>query len=352
MKIKYKLGILGISTTIAVVVVSTFILVNSASRQTMDMNHAYMIAVTDEQLAHWGGTMDGYVRVLRTLANVMSGYENLEPEIRRDNYDEILRSVIEAEPYFLELNTVWRPNAIDGMDAQMIGRPGSTDTGQYAVNFSRELGANVINKRATGSVPQIMAHITGPNARLDRVEHPAPRTIWSGDTYLMRISVPIINPRTNEVVGMVSCQLDLAMVQPVLMQTLEDNPDIAAMSIYANNSFVIASYVPENIGQYFHEVSVVFGDRLEEARQAVQNGVDLTFYSFSPSFNSNMMIDIGAITIGNSDMTWSIMLAKSEANIMAPIWAMTRLAVIVAAIIIGRISSFVKGSRKDARPPV
>ena len=36
--------------------------------------------------------------------------------------------------------TIWKPNAVDGMDAANIGRTGLTSTGQFAPAYSRETG--------------------------------------------------------------------------------------------------------------------------------------------------------------------------------------------------------------------
>ena len=89
---------------------------------------------------------------------------------------------------------------------------------------------------------------------------------------LIRISVPIINSRTNEVVGMVSCLLDLVMIQPSILEIMDEHDDIAAMSIYANNGFIIASYLSDNIGYLLHEVPTMFGDNLSTVQNAIRNG--------------------------------------------------------------------------------
>jgi methyl-accepting chemotaxis protein len=83
----------------------------------------------------------------------------------------MLKSTLLANTNMATVYTVWKPNAVDGMDSKFIGKPGSTLTGQYASAFDR--GANgQIEQRAAADIEGAMAHITGPNAHNDRVLHP------------------------------------------------------------------------------------------------------------------------------------------------------------------------------------
>jgi methyl-accepting chemotaxis protein len=334
MKIKVKLTFIGIVMTMAVAIAISTVLVGRASSISMDLSIQSMEFLNNEQAEYWEGRINSHLRVLRTLANVMAGYESLPPEIRRDTYDEILRYTLEAEVVFYELNVVWRPNTVDGMDAQMIGRTGSTGTGQYAIVFTREQGRDMITSRTTSSVPEMMAHMQSPNAREDRIDHPFHRAVWGTDAYLLRMSVPIINAYTDELVGMVSCLLDLVMIQPTVVQVTNANPDIAAMSIYASNGFIIASYIPGNIGHMLNEVDTMFADNLQLVQNAVRNGEPLLLDGYSPSMRSATKIDLTPFSIGNAGMTWTIMLAKAESTIMAPINNMRNFAIMIAAIVI------------------
>ncbi|MCL2293656.1 MAG: methyl-accepting chemotaxis protein [Spirochaetes bacterium] len=343
MKVKYKLSFMGIGTLLIVVFVTTFVQVNYSSGLARNLSVQILSKTNDEITEYWSGRLNSHVRVLHTLANVMAGYEQLAPERRREIYDDILRNVLEAEPIFYNLVTVWRPNAIDGMDAQFIGRPGSTASGQYAVAFSRDDGVN-ITVRATSAVADMMNRIDGPNARQDWVEQPFSRRVGNRDAFLFRISVPIINPRTNQVVGMVSCLLDIHQVQSSVMRTIDRYEDIAAMTIYTNSGFIIASYLHQNVGGQLYNAPNMYGDRIQEVHQAVMRGEKYYLQGFSPSLNSKTEISLTPFRIGNSDVTWTVMLAKAEATIMAPIWKMIRTSVLVAAglmLIAALVSLFV-----------
>ena len=247
MKIKVKLTLMGIAMIAVVAIALTLLLVNQASGISMELSVESMENLASREAEYWDGRINGHLRALRTLADVMAGYENYEPQRRREMFDEMIKSVMESQAVFFEIGTIWRPNAVDGMDAQMINRVGSSPTGQYAIVFSRDEDTGEIQGRTSPSVAAIMEHINGPNARRDRVETPSSITINGEENAIIRMSVPIINPRTNQVVGMINCNLDLVAVQPSVMQAMEDNPTVAAMSIYANSGYIVASYIPDNV---------------------------------------------------------------------------------------------------------
>ena len=100
MKIKIKLTFMGIAMTVAVAAAISVVLLNRASDISMELSIEGMENLTEQQAEYWNGRINSHVRALRTLANVMAGYESLAPEIRRNIYDEMLRNVIEAEEIF------------------------------------------------------------------------------------------------------------------------------------------------------------------------------------------------------------------------------------------------------------
>ncbi|MCL1958395.1 MAG: hypothetical protein FWF68_02205, partial [Spirochaetes bacterium] len=161
-------------TTVAVV------LLMEASNISRTANLRGLRYMAKEQAQYWKGREDAYIRALNTLANVMNDYESIAPDQRRDRFDDMLHSALEAEPNMITLYTIWKPNAIDGMDSRFIGRTGSSPTGQYAMTFSQETGQIV--GRASIDIENTMAYLNGPNARKDRVDNPEPWKVRGKDT--------------------------------------------------------------------------------------------------------------------------------------------------------------------------
>ena len=181
MKLKFRLSLLVIAIVAVIVAVVSVILISEAKTVIVDDSKEIMELLAARQAEYWKGRTDGNFRVLRTLANIMSEYENMPAEERRDRFDEMLYGTILSEVNMVTLYTVWKPNALDNMDSQYIGRVGSSPTGQYGMNITRETGEMI--SRVTGDIDPSMAHINGPNARNDRMEHPIPRMVNGKNTY-------------------------------------------------------------------------------------------------------------------------------------------------------------------------
>jgi hypothetical protein len=143
-----------------------------------------------------------FFEAIHSLVAIMSDYESIPAQERRDRYDDILKTTLKSQTNFVRIFSIWKPNAIDGMDIRYIGRPGSTATGQYAMTYGRDTGEIIAMPNL--NIEETMAYINGPDARRERVK-PMSFKVNGQDVWILRIEVPIINPRTNEVVGNVGC---------------------------------------------------------------------------------------------------------------------------------------------------
>jgi methyl-accepting chemotaxis protein len=332
MKLKFRLSLLVIGIVAVVVAGISVLLLNRASAISLELNLGSLGLMGDVQAEYWKGRQERRLQLLHTLADTMSSYEKLPAASRRENFDTIMESVIETNPDLIVLYTVWKPNAIDGMDQAFIGQVGATPTGQYATAFSRE---NVQReKRITIDVNDAMAHISGPNARKERLEPPVSRMVGGRNLFLLRLMVPIINPRTNEVVGAVGCLLNIAPIQQGLEQVMKDESKIVAMSVYFDSGFVLASYVPDRIGRNLLDVDTIYGDRIQEINQTVSNGGEIQLNSYAPTLHDNVWMDLVSFQIGDSNTTWTIMVALREDYILSEVNTLTTFTILATIIVI------------------
>ena len=332
MKIKIKLSIIMIAIVGIILAVVAVVLLQQASNTSMELSKRSLDNLANQRAAYWQGREDGLYRVARTLANIFGDFEDDPVERRRDMYDSMMQSVARAETTIFQVYTVWKPNAVDGMDSRYVGRPGCTETGQYATAFRMENGQ--ANLTVTTDLVDAMAHLTGPDAKKDRYEHPVPRNIDGKDTFYFRIMVPIINHRNGEVVGGVGCLCVIDAIQPTIIQTIKDRDEISAMSVYSNNGFIIANYMPDRIGKQLLDVETIYGNNLKEVNQAVLEGRDFSCSSYSSVLKSDVEITIQSFPLGDSGKTWSIMIASTRAYILREVNEMTRFTIILAAIAI------------------
>ena len=312
MKGTLKLNIPAAAVKMVMLMGIAVLLSQCNSRELHEMRFNYMESMNDALAENLKGRQDGYIRVLRTLASIMADYENVPAEERRGRYDQMLLTVLRSEPEITAIFTVWKPNAIDGLDSRRIAYAGSGPSGQYAVTFTNDSDMIEMGAVAGADIDTIMEYINDPNAKKDHVEEPVLVQLNGRYKYLIRMTVPIVIRRTNETIGIVGCLLNIDPIQKFLEQALIYNDAIAAMAVYSNNGLILASYVPERIGKNMIDIDTIYGEHIKDAEQAVLKGMDFYCLSYSPVLRSNVEIFMTPLSIGNSDTTWSVMIAATE----------------------------------------
>jgi methyl-accepting chemotaxis protein len=328
MKIRVKLSILMIAILMVVAGSIAVLLLQHATKLSVDLSKHSLRNLATARANFWKGREDGFLQMMRGLADSMSQYENLPVENRRNRYDEILYATIANNDDFIRIFTVWKPNAIDGMDARMTSRPGSTATGQYATAWSRQYGKIVRTDNI--NVEQTMAIITGPNARKDRVDYPTAYNVDGKDTLVFRMGVPITNPNTNEVVGAVCCMLTVLPMQVRLEAAVAAAEELYGNVLYSGDGTIMASFLPERVGKKLIDVEAHYGQFKEQANRAVLEGKPFECKSYSPALKEDLHMFIMPFQIGNSDNTWAIMLGSADSYIMREVKDITHFTVILA----------------------
>jgi len=294
---------------------------SQASNITLNMSKQKTMYMARQYAQVWDGKIDGYIKVLQSLSNVMNFYENLIPESRRREYENTMVSVFEDMPEFVRMFTVWKPNAIDGMDARL---------GQFAVTLTRENGQ--IEKQPDDVVHAAMAHLTGPNSKKVEMADPVIIKLAGKDTWCLRIMVPIVNKRLNEAVGVIGCQFNIDLIQPLVEQAIKEHDEISIMAIYTNTGFILANYLPDHIGKQLADAETQYGEYVNMAAGAVKNAHECELSCYNPVLKTNMVMAIAPIPLEASPTTWAVMIGSTEAYILREVNAMKRFVIILVSI--------------------
>jgi methyl-accepting chemotaxis protein len=329
-KIKVKMSIIMIATMTAVVSLVSIVILREASRISVELSIRNIYNLAISRANYWQGRENGYLQMLTGLANVMGQYEDVPVNQRRDQYDQILRATLVNNPNFVRIFSIWKPNALDGMDARYIGRQGSSPAGQYAMTYGRDTGQIIPTPNLV--VPEITAWLNGPNARKNRVENPAPFKVNGKDTYIIRLGVPITNPHTNEVVGNITCLIDIASMQEMVANTLASMDEIFAIALYAGDTTIMASFMPDRIGKKMIDVDIQYGEYKEQVNQAMLDGKEFQCHSYAPLLKQMLYMTIIPFQIGDSDETWAIMIGSADEYILKNVTYITIFTIILSVI--------------------
>ncbi len=180
-------------------------------------------------------------------------------------------------------------------------------------------------------VQDMMDHMNGPNKMTVFMSDITDFTNNGKKTFAVRIQVPILNKRINDVVGVVGCQLDIAIIQPRIEQTMKDFEEVTSMVIYNDTGSILANYLPEFIGRKIDE-ETQYDQYLNDVKTAIKNAKEWQGMAYDPELKTNMVMAIANIPIGVSPTTWSVMVGSTETYIMREVNALRTFVIILAAI--------------------
>ncbi len=297
--------------------------------------------------------LDAARLIAQTLAEVKDSENPLQ--LSREQVSIMLRGILEKNPQFVGVYTLWEPGAFDEQDADFADRPGHDETGRLMVYWSRSAGT--IEREVHRDYEQEGVgryYLCPKQTRLECVTDPYMRPVQGNDVLVSSLSIPIIV--NGEFYGIAGVD-----IKTEFFQTLADNVTLYDQSgmlsvITHNGTIAAATGRPDLIGEYALAIHPDFDtdNELERLRRGeyivefqeggeleiyvpMQFGRSVTLWSVSvivpgPSITANAtlrmwwMIGIGgSLTLLALGLLWLI-----AHQIAAPIKRITRVAQQVA----------------------
>jgi methyl-accepting chemotaxis protein len=307
--------------------------------------HEGALSIAAENGEKVGRYFEIYMDTARTMAEAMGQYETMPAADRRDFFNIMLRGYIEAHPEAINIYSAWKPGILDGMDAQYANTPGTDSTGRFAVVWA--LGPD--RRPFVEALPQgfetndfyAIAMTTGKEV----ITEPILYAVGGKNFFAPSIVAPVKNSR-GETVGVVGIDVRLTGVQTMVNSLKPFGNGVAAVFSSGGNN--IAHFDPSRNGKNMRDTeSDVVGGHLNDFVNAVAAGTPLNFIA------GGMMIYVFPFSVGNAAKPWSLAIAASYTDIMAPI---NRMFVIIICIGAAMLAAMTAGAffiaRSISRPIV
>jgi methyl-accepting chemotaxis protein len=336
MKLKYRLSII-VSTIIVIIVagISAFLFAGATALQLHEAQESQR-HLAAEQARNIQIQYERYLQIVHTLSGLMADFDLAELGFQRTRLDQLMKSALLSTQDLVGIFAVFKPNTIDqGMDDAFIGEVGNTETGQWASWYTQKTGQ--IQHLSYEGLPEMMGIINSAKARESAIDDPVPQTVAGTDTYLIKMTVPVIQRTTNEVVGRVGININTAYVQPIIDKLVHDPTmnEISALTIYSDNATIVASGVPSYVGRKLSDAeSELYSESTAGADEAVRSGKMQTFSEYAPNLDKDLEIILYPFSIGDTGVNWSLMIGSDKDVILSPIYTMLNLTVIIALIAI------------------
>ena len=149
------------------------------------------------------------------LAQALAFVEDLPPETRRARVSNMLRGLLEHNPDFLGVWTVFEPGALDGLDAENAGKDGSDAKGRFVPYWNRVGGVHLepcMDYDTPGKNDYYAKPFrSGKNVVMDPVSY----TVGGQKTMLVSLCAPI--RQNGKIVGVAGVDISMEQIQKMVL---------------------------------------------------------------------------------------------------------------------------------------
>jgi methyl-accepting chemotaxis protein len=270
------------------------------------------------------GRYQHYYDAINYISQIMNEFEQIRPEDRRNRYNEILYSILEANPHFAGLFTVWKPGFIDNLEHAYANGPGSDSSGYFIPWYYRETPASPIELRHYPDYRELLARLNSEAGQAKpTASNPEPWTLGGRQALVMTMTVPIVRTRDNGVVGAVGINVNLTASQEMIAGMNVYETGYAAL--YAADGTIVGHPQPDRLGKKFQPfVEKSFGpEGVAVIEKSMQSGEPLI------TTNKAHIIQTYPFVIGDTGVNWIMISTVPVELVMAAVTTLTRFTVLM-----------------------
>ena len=299
----------------AIVLLGFAITLTLLSRQTSTLQYDTALRYTTQLATNEGNkaarTLELGLDTARTLAHALTGLK-AAGLTERAGADALLKGVLNDNPGFLAVWTVWEPDAFDGQDSTYANTPGHDASGRYVPYWSR-------GSDGTPRVePLIDYDKTGAGDFYQQAKASGQETVLEPYTYqlagqsvlMTSLVMPIVID--GRVVGAAGVDLALSSLQQVIEPLRIYETGFA--TLLTNKGMVVGDRDPKNVGK-----DMGSSESLDLARAAIAAGRSIQTNFFSDRLQTQATSVYVPLQIGNNKTAWSFAATVPDDTILADV---------------------------------
>jgi methyl-accepting chemotaxis protein len=189
-----------------------------------------------------------YMNAVDSIAKIYNGFDRMIMSHRRENFDDMLRSMVESNPHFIGVYSVWKLGVIDDGNpiySTLYTREHSTKEREIITRYD----FSEWNKPEYDRCQQA---IRANDFRHWMLPFPIPFVNRGQDTKVIFLTAPIVDDRTKEVYGYVGVGVDIGS----FLEYISDLKPYGTgrSQLISENGTIAASHDHSMLGKDFHDV--------------------------------------------------------------------------------------------------
>ncbi|MDR1127710.1 MAG: methyl-accepting chemotaxis protein, partial [Treponema sp.] len=341
MKLKMRLTLI-VSALLAVVVAGvSLVLLFWARSMEIDAAYENLENMTGLYSTKMQNRYENYLTVVDTLADIMAFYQDVPAAERRSRYDAFINDAMKSNSMFLGMFTIWKPNAIDGSDANFANTQGTNSSGRYMTWYTRQNG--ILEKRSLSEYSYYDDIIDELDSAELAISTPylSSTAGSSGKILVTRLSCPVIVDN-RDIVGRVGILVDFTSSSDTIA---EIKPYGTGRSIlYAHDGTIAAHYNKDMVGKNIRD-----SESISILSETVAADIELSIKTGKPVHgqHNGRIFESYPFYVGEVTTAWSLLSSVPEKDILAGVNTLTKITIIIAfaaIIIAAAITLFVSGS--------
>jgi methyl-accepting chemotaxis protein len=333
MKLRFRLTFIfallstGIIALVSVILLRQARLLQTSVASENILNVCYAESVLAQQ------QLDIFMNVIDTVAKIYSSFKEIDINLRREYFDDMILSTVKSNPNFIGIYSVWKPGVIDN------GNP------IYSTLYTREHGTREqdIITRYDFSVwnepeySRCQESIRNNEAWQWMLPFPIPFVNRGNDTHVIFMTAPIIDNITGELYGCVGTGIDLRPLKEHIGNLSPYNT--GKVQLVSTAGTIVAHADASKIGGDFHDVLLdqLGAEGIKQLEDSLNAG---NYHKFS--FNKNIVITY-PVHVGTTKTFWSIVVEVPEKTVLAEVYQMRVFTIIFALsmVIIASVIIFI-----------
>ena len=258
----------------------------------------------------------------RTLGDVFTAIKNSTSIPDRDVMNAMLRQVLNENPNFFAVWSVWDPDALNARDSEFSGAPGHDETGRFIPNWHRAGGNVALEPLVEYEALYEASKSWGKEAILDPYEIPV-----GGKAVLMTTVLSLIKYE-EAVVGAVGVDFTLDTLREMVRVIQPYETGNAAL--IANNGTYAAHPDENRVGEDIGETAL-----WRSAKDAVRTGKTFLASEHSEYLGTEVTRILVPIRLGETGTPWSFLVNIPMDKVMESAREIRNTALLIGVVSLG-----------------